>query len=141
MNIAIAEQVIGACVKQSARIGKPVAAVVVDLEGRVVMARRADGVRDLVLQLATSKAYTAAIMERPTLLLEQWAHLTPDALARLSSLGPYPIMTGPGGFVIKQDSRLLGAFGVSGARGDEDQAIGDAVLDELGFETDFAAFD
>ena len=53
-------------------IGKALSIAVVDYGGFVVLVERMDGARPMTPSIALSKAYSAAVMQRPTYMLEGW---------------------------------------------------------------------
>lgn len=138
LTVEAAEEIIAACAKQAAAIGRTIGVAVVDDQGSVLVARRQEDLRPLTLELATAKAYTAAVMETPTRTLESWQQSRPVVLMQLSQLGRYPVVPGDGGIPVRRDGKVLGGLGMSGARGEEDR-ICEEVLAGLGYDTEFAA--
>ncbi|VCU70425.1 hypothetical protein PIGHUM_02497 [Pigmentiphaga humi] len=140
MNISLqdAKALIDAAQAAAVRIDKPITVVVVDTGGFVVATERMDGARPLQPSIATAKAYTSAVMQRPSKMLKGWAESQPGFFAQVSTMGHHPIVATEGGMTIKRNGQLLGGLGVSGGTGDEDQEICDAALHALGYESAFA---
>lgn len=132
-----AGRILAEVVAEAVSRGKNVSVAIVDRSGDTLLAQRHDAQRVLNLQLATAKAYTAAVMERPTLLLEGWKHGGPSHLQTISALSGHTMMYGHGGYTIANAEGILGGLGVSGAKGDVDQLICERVLERLGYRTDF----
>lgn len=142
MNISLddAKQVIAAATKHAIAINKPVTIAVVDTGGYVVALERMDGARPLQPSIATAKAYTAAIMQRPALMLKKWEETQPGFFSQLSTMGLHPILAADGGIPIKKNGELVGGLGVAGGTGPEDEQICRDTLTELGYELDFEQF-
>jgi uncharacterized protein GlcG (DUF336 family) len=56
-------------------LGKALSIAIVDYGGFVVLIERMDGARPMTPDIALSKAYSAAVMQRPTEMLEKLAEL------------------------------------------------------------------
>lgn len=132
-----AEELILACLSAATEHGRQVSIAVVDREGQLMCARRPETLRWLTVELAQAKAYTAAVMERPTQLLETWDHAGPQLFQQLSALSGRTMMVGPGGMTIARDGVTLGGLGISGARAELDQRIAEHALATLNYQTEF----
>lgn len=141
-NISLedARQVVATAQKLAESVDKPLTVVVVDSAGFVVLIERMDGARPLQPQIASAKAYTAAVMQRPCSMLKGWADNEPGFFAQVSGMGHHPIVATGGGFPLKRDGEIIGAVGISGGTGDEDQALAQGTLEELGYPLDFPGF-
>ena len=135
-----AKRVVAAAQRQAAAIDKPITVVVVDTAGFPVLAERMDGARPLQVEIATAKAYTAAIMQRPGSMLKGWAESQPGFFAEVARMGHKPIVATEGALPLKRDGKLIGGVGVAGGLAGEDEAIARAALEELGYELDFEQF-
>ncbi|GIF20344.1 uncharacterized protein GlcG (DUF336 family) [Actinoplanes tereljensis] len=137
---AEADEIVAACQKAGAALGKALSIAVVDAGGFLLVVKRSDGARPLTPNIAIAKAYSSAVMERPTKMLKAWAESNPGFFASLSTMGAQPIVATEGGVTIKRDGEILGGLGISGGTGDEDQQVCDEVLGTLGYELQFAAW-
>lgn len=133
-----ARALITAAQREAVRLGKPMTVVVVDTGGFIVACERMDDARPLTPSIAHAKAYTGAIMQRPGTMLKGWAESQPGFWSAVSGMGQQPIVATHGAITIKKDGELLGGIGVSGGTGEEDEALAIAVLDKLGYDTNFA---
>jgi uncharacterized protein GlcG (DUF336 family) len=134
-----ARALIAAAQAEALRIGKPVTTCVVDAGGFIVALERMDGARPLTPSIAHAKAYTAAIMQRPALMLKDWADSQPGFFAQVSRMGHQPIVATHGGLTLKRGGgAVLGGIGISGGTGPEDEEIATNVLAALGYDTNFA---
>jgi uncharacterized protein GlcG (DUF336 family) len=118
-------------------LGKALSIAVVDYGGFVVLIERMDGARPMTPDIALSKAYSAAVMQRPTAMLENWRNADPVFFTQVGRMGQRPIVATKGGFTLKRDGEILGGFGISGGSPDEDEQICEAVVRAAGFEVDF----
>jgi uncharacterized protein GlcG (DUF336 family) len=135
-----AEAIVEAAIKGGQSIGKALSVAVVDAGGFLLVVKRSDGARPLTPNIAIAKAYSSAVMERPTKMLKAWAEGNPGFFASLSSMGSQPIVATEGGVTIKRDGEIIGGLGISGGTGDEDQQICDEVLEAFGYELQFQAW-
>lgn len=142
MNISLADarQLVETVCRHALELNKPVTVAVVDTAGFIVSLDRMDGARPLQGSIATAKAYTAAIMQRPSLMLKSWADGQPGFFAQVATMGMHPIVATDGGIPIKRGGAQIGGLGVAGGTGPEDQQLCEAVLRELGYELDFEQF-
>jgi uncharacterized protein GlcG (DUF336 family) len=87
--------------------------------------------------IALSKAYSAAVMQRPTEMLENWRNSDPVFFTQVGRMGQRPIVATKGGFTLKREGAILGGIGISGGSPDEDQQICEDVVREGGFDLHF----
>jgi uncharacterized protein GlcG (DUF336 family) len=140
MSIGLAEAraIIVAAQRKAMEVGKPVTIVVVDSGGFAIASERMDGARPLTTSIAIAKAYTAAVMQRPTRMLKGWCDSQPTFFAQVSRMGHHPIVATDGGLTIKKGGEVLGGVGVAGGTGDDDQEIAEEALRACQFDLDFA---
>jgi uncharacterized protein GlcG (DUF336 family) len=118
-------------------LGRAVSMAVVDYGGFIVLVERMEGARPMTADIALSKAYSAAGMQRPTEMLENWRDSDPVFFTQVGRMGHRPIVATKGGFTIKRDGAILGGLGISGGSPDEDQQLCVDVLKAAGFDLDF----
>jgi uncharacterized protein GlcG (DUF336 family) len=138
IGLSEAKAIIAAAQRKAMEVGKPVTIVVVDSGGFSVASERMNGARPLTPSIATAKAYTAAVMQRPTHMLKGWCESQPTFFAQVSRMGHHPIVATDGGLTIKKDGQIIGGVGVAGGTGQDDQEIAVAALRDCEFELDFA---
>lgn len=112
---------------------KPLTAVVLDPGGHVVAAEREDGASIGRFEIGFGKAYGALALgqgSRATMArAEQQAYFVGAAGAAIGgSLVPVP-----GGVLVLDGDRLLGAVGVTGDTSDNDEAAAVAGIEAAGF--------
>jgi uncharacterized protein GlcG (DUF336 family) len=140
LTLEAAKALIAAAQAHAVALNKPITATVVDSGGFIVVTERMDGARPLQPSIAAAKAYTAAVMQRPSIMLKGWCKSQPEFFAQVSTMGHMPIVATEGGVTVRKDGVILGGLGVAGGTGDEDQEICDKVLAELGYDTEFDQF-
>jgi uncharacterized protein GlcG (DUF336 family) len=140
LGLEDARQLITLAQEHASEYGKAITVAVVDSGGFVIALERQDGARPLTPSIATSKAYSAAIMQRPTNVLKAWSESEPVFFSQVARMGMQPIVATEGGVTIKRDGELLGGIGVSGGRPEEDQAICEAALTAAGYQLSFDAW-
>ncbi|MFY9651196.1 GlcG/HbpS family heme-binding protein [Trebonia sp.] len=70
--------------------GKALSLAVVDYGGFIVLVERMDGARPMTPSIALSKAYSAAVMQRPTSMLENWRNSDPVFFTQVGRMGQHP---------------------------------------------------
>ncbi|MGD0553880.1 MAG: heme-binding protein [Streptosporangiaceae bacterium] len=118
-------------------LGKALSIAVVDYGGFIVLIERMDGARPMTADIALSKAYSAAVMQRPTDMLENWRDSDPVFFTQVGRMGHRPIVATKGGYTLKRDGEIVGGIGISGGSPDEDQQMVVDVVKAAGFEVDF----
>lgn len=135
---ADAEKIMELAEREAMRIGKGLSIAVVDSGGFVVSIRRFDGARPMTPLIALSKAYTSAVMQRPSGMLKPWSNSDPVFFSQVATMGNFPIVATGGGVTLKRAGEFVGGVGVSGGTPQEDEDLAQTVIAELGYDTDFA---
>jgi len=127
VTLAAAEELVRRALAHGEKIGKTVAAAVVDDGGFLIAFGRMDAANPAAAKIAIDKAYTAAVSHIAT---HQWQQImkddeplrigAPSAVERLVVFG--------GGQPIKVDGKVVGAIGVSGGHWTGDTEIGTEAL-------------
>lgn len=133
-----AEEIMVVAEREALRIGKGLSIAAVDSGGFIVSIRRFAGARPMTPLIALSKAYTSAVMQRPSGMLKPWSNSDPVFFSQVATMGNFPIVATGGGMTLKRDGEFVGGIGVSGGTPDEDQQVAETILSELGYETDFS---
>lgn len=140
ISYADARALVDAAREHGVRAGRALSLAVVDYGGFVVLVERMDGARPMTPDIALAKAYSAAVMQRPTVMLEKWRDSDPVFFNQVGRMGLHPIVATAGGYALKRDGVIVGGFGVSGSSPEQDQQICEAVVAAAGFATDFPAW-
>ena len=107
----------------------PVSVYVADGHGEIVAAATMDGAAPDTRLNAERKAYTAARSDAET--TRGLAEKVRDDPAELASFDP-KFTFFKGGVAVFEDGRRVGAVGVSGLPGDEDEALAVAAIQSVG---------
>ncbi|MFJ7213052.1 heme-binding protein [Amycolatopsis sp. NPDC098790] len=140
LAVADARSLIRAAQERALALGKALSVAVVDYGGFVVAVERMDGARPMTPSIALSKAYSAAVMQRPTAMLKGWSASDPVFFGQVARMGHHPIVATLGGYTLKRDGEILGGVGISGGSPEEDQEVAEAIVSAAGFATDFPAW-
>jgi uncharacterized protein GlcG (DUF336 family) len=121
-----AMKVIGAAEKKAAAIGQPMNVAVADGGGNLVAHVRMDGAWIGSIDISIKKAYTARAFDIATKDLAPLAQPGRDFFGiQVSNEGR--IMIFAGGIPLKRAGKVVGAVGVSGGSGEQDQAVAEAA--------------
>ena len=130
LSLSDANKVIDKAHARAAQIGVKVTAAVVDEGGLLIALGRMDGASPLSPQLAEAKAVGAAMLHRDGAALAQMAQDRPGFFHAADRLVRIPLIPGLGSLPIKEDGKIIGAIGVSGARPEQDLDCAEAGLRE-----------
>jgi len=120
-----ARRVIEAAEKKALEIGQPMNIAVVDAGGNLVAHVRMDGAWIGSIDISINKAFTSRAFDIPTKELARFSQPGKDFFGiHVSNQGR--IMIFAGGIPLKRDNSVVGAIGVSGGSGDQDQAVAEA---------------
>jgi uncharacterized protein GlcG (DUF336 family) len=106
--------------------------VVVDSGGFLLALSRMDGAGPMTASIATSKAYTAAVMRRASGDLMPMAEQRPQFFAAVSRMGLVPLVPGLGGVPVRESGDIVGGIGVSGGTAEQDLDWAQSALKAVG---------
>lgn len=124
-----AQNIIGKAIESGAEQSVMVAAVVVDLSGRVIATGRSPKSGFINIEIAERKAMASANFGAPTMTV--LAMVKDDPILLASVLNEKTLSLLPGGMPILIDGKPAGSLGIAGGHYTQDHAIGEAVLSEL----------
>lgn len=120
-----ARKIIAAAEKKSVEIGQPMNIAVVDAGGNLIAHVRMDGAWLGSIDISMKKAFTSRAFDIATKDLAQ--HAQPgQQFYGIHASNDGKIMIFAGGIPLKKDGAVVGAIGVSGGTGDQDQAVAEA---------------
>ena len=131
INLEIVKIMADACESHQKKTGyRPVNIAIVDAGGDLVLFRRQNNAFLLSIDIARAKANSAAGIPVPTRAIQDIVYGKDGNPGRVPGLAHSKnIVAFPGGMPIKtKNGILLGAIGVSGATGDEDEQCANAAL-------------
>jgi uncharacterized protein GlcG (DUF336 family) len=120
-----ARRVIGAAEKKAVAIGQPMNVAVADAGGNLVAHVRMDGAWMGSIDISIKKAFTARAFDIATKDLAPLAQPGGDFFG-INASNDGRIMIFAGGIPLKRGGKVVGAVGVSGGSGEQDQAVAEA---------------
>ncbi len=115
----------------------PQTVVVLDRGGHVVCAKREDGSGIIRFEIALGKAYGALGMGWGSRTMMERAAQNPNFLAAIVGASGGRLVPNPGGVLIRDaGGGIIGAVGISGDTGDNDEIIAVAGIEAAGLKAD-----
>ncbi|MGH7108889.1 MAG: GlcG/HbpS family heme-binding protein [Stellaceae bacterium] len=119
IDLAAAKKVAAAAEAAAQKVSsQPDVIAIVDPHGALVYFERMDGAQFGSIEVALSKARSAALFRRPTKVFAE--RMAKGATALLGLVGATPV---PGGEPILANGKVIGAIGASGGTGEEDDKV------------------
>ena len=115
---------------------KPLVITVLDVRGSVKVTAAQDGTSLMRAEIAHGKAYGALAMGMGSRALFQRAQEQPYFVSAVNTLAEGRLVPVPGGVLIQDGTKLLGAVGVSGDTSDNDEAAAIAGITAAGLVAD-----
>jgi len=103
----------------------PVAIVIADSSGSLVLAQRLDHTQHSSMSIATGKAMTAVNFRRPTKMFQDGIAAGGEGLRFMAVPGVTPL---EGGFPIIENGEVIGGIGVSGVMSHQDAQVAQAGM-------------
>jgi uncharacterized protein GlcG (DUF336 family) len=120
-----ARRIIAAAEKKATDIGQPMNIAVADAGGNLVAHVRMDGAWLGSIDISIKKAFTSRAFDIETKDLGKLAQPGEDFFG-IHASNDGKIMIFAGGVPLKRDGKVIGAIGVSGGSGKQDQAVAEA---------------
>ena len=120
-----ARRIIAAGEEKARDIGQPMNIAVVDDGGNLVAFAHMDGSWKGSVDIAVNKAFTSAMFTIPTKALTKKAQ-PGEAFYGIHVSNHGRVMIFAGGIPLKRGGQVVGAIGVSGGLGKQDQAVAEA---------------
>ncbi len=118
----------------------PLAVVVLDDSGNIKAAQREDGASMFRVDIALGKAWGAVAMGCSSRALAKRAQANPNFMLTLAATAQGKFLPQQGGVLFRDGKgEILGAVGISGASGDEDEACGVFGTERAGLRPDASA--
>src|SRR5271163_2690858 len=127
MTMNKAQQVIEAGIAKAKEIGQPMNIAVVDAGANLQAFARMDGAWLGSIDIATNKAFTAKAFDISTQDLGKNSQ-PGDQFFGIHVSNHARVMIFAGGIPIKENGQVVGAVGVSGGSGAQDQAVAEAAV-------------
>jgi uncharacterized protein GlcG (DUF336 family) len=138
ITLAQASNVVDAILRKARDLKQmPQTVVVLDPGGHVVCAKREDGSGIIRFEVAVGKAYGALGMGWGSRTMMERAAQNPNFLTSIVAASGGRLVPNPGGVLIRDaGNRILGAVGISGDTGDNDEIIAVAGIEAAGLKAD-----
>ena len=124
-NLKEARRIIAAAEAKAQEIGQPMNIAVVDAGGNLVSHVRMDGAWIGSIDISINKAFTARAFDISTADLAKESQPGKQFYG-IQESNHGRIMIFAGGIPLRQNGRVVGAIGVSGGAGNQDQAVATA---------------
>jgi uncharacterized protein GlcG (DUF336 family) len=111
---------------------KPMTVVVLDAGGHVTAVEREDGSANKRFEIARAKAHGALSLGLGSRALMNRAEQQPYFIAAATAAVGGALVPVPGGVLVRDGDRLVGAVGVSGDTSDKDEAIAVVGIEATG---------
>jgi len=118
LTLAAARAALAAAQAEAARCGWRVGVAVVDEAGDLIAFERDDGAQRITCEVALGKARTAARLQAPSKLFEEFINA-----GKPSFLSTPGVTALEGGLPVSVQGQVVGAIGVSGAHGENDSQV------------------
>jgi uncharacterized protein GlcG (DUF336 family) len=125
INLKEARRIIGAAEAKAQEIGQPMNIAVVDAGGNLVSHVRMDGAWIGSIDISINKAFTARAFDISTADLAKESQPGKQFYG-IQASNHGRIMIFAGGIPLRHNGRVVGAIGVSGGAGNQDQAVATA---------------
>ncbi len=138
VSLAQASTIVDATLKKARELKQmPQTVVVLDSGGHVVCAKREDGSGIIRFEIAVGKAYGALGMGWGARTMMERAAQNPNFLTAIVAASGGHLVPNPGGVLIRDaGNAIIGAVGISGDTGDNDEIIACAGIEAAGLKAD-----
>ena len=130
LTLADAKRIISAAERKAEEIGQPMNIAVVDAGGNLIAHVRMDRAWIGSVDIAINKAWTSRAFDIPTKSLAEQSQ-SGDQFFGIHASNHGRVMIFAGGIPLKRGDHVIGAIGVSGGMGKQDQAVAEAGADAL----------
>ena len=127
MTMDKAQLVLKAAVAKAQEIGQPMNVAIVDAGTNLTAFTRMDGAWLGSINIAINKAFTAKAFDISTMELGRNSQ-PGDQFFGIHISNHTRVMIFAGGIPIKMNGQIVGAVGVSGGSGEQDQAVAEAAV-------------
>ena len=128
ITLADAKRIIAAAEKKADEIGQPMNIAVVDSGGNLIAHVRMDKAWIGSVDIAINKAWTSRAFDIPTKELAELSQ-SGDQFFGIHTSNHGRVMIFAGGMPLKHGGEVVGAVGVSGGMGKQDQAVAEAAAE------------
>jgi uncharacterized protein GlcG (DUF336 family) len=127
MTMDNARLIVEAAIEKAKQIGQPMNIAIVDAGTNLMAFTRMDGAWLGSIDIAVNKAFTAKAFDTSTLELGRNSQPN-DQFFGIHASNRGRVMIFAGGIPLKMNGQIVGAVGVSGGSGEQDQAVAEAAV-------------
>lgn len=137
LTLQTAQQIIAKVLSEGEALGcKPLTVAVVDAGGHLKALVRSDGTSTLRPDIAHGKAHGAIAMGLGSRAIFKRAQEQPYFIQAMNNLANGALVPVPGGVLIRDETGIIGAVGVTGDSSENDEACAIAAIESAGLEAD-----
>jgi uncharacterized protein GlcG (DUF336 family) len=138
VTLAQASTIVDAVLKKARELKQmPQTVAVLDPGGHIVCAKREDGSGIIRFEVAVGKAYGALGMGWGSRTMMERAAQNPNFLTSIVAASEGRLVPNPGGVLIRDaGNQIVGAVGISGDTGDNDEIVAVAGIEAAGLKAD-----
>lgn len=140
LSAAECREFIHAATQKAAEMGVPVTVAIVGPEGHLISLERMDNAGFITPDTARAKAFTVAAFRSMSprftdgLVIQQWfKERNPQMLVNAAVFTNGQVTASGGGAPVFKGDEMVGAYGISGATGDQDEEIGKYARAKVGW--------
>ncbi|MBB3951659.1 GlcG/HbpS family heme-binding protein [Aureimonas jatrophae] len=137
LSLDTARQIVAAARAKGREMGlKPLTVAVLDAAGDLLALEREDGASPLRPRIAIGKAFGAVQLGMGSRALDKRAQEQPHFIQAMNALCEGSLVPVPGGVLIREGGRVVGAVGVTGDTSDNDEAAAAAGIEAVSLQAD-----
>ncbi|KAB0681250.1 GlcG/HbpS family heme-binding protein [Aureimonas leprariae] len=137
LDLDTARRIVAAARAKGRELGlKPLTVAVLDAGGDLLSLEREDGASPLRPAIAIGKANGAVQMGLNSRALMARAEQQPFFIQSMNALAGGSLVPVPGGVLVREGGRILGAVGITGDTSDNDEAAALAGIEAVNLEAD-----
>lgn len=137
MTLDLAFKIIASARAHGTELGlKPLTVAVLDAGGHLIALAREDGTSNLRPEIAQGKARGAVSMGLGSRALFNRAQEQPYFIQSMNALSNGSLVPVPGGVLIRQDGKIIGAVGITGDSSDNDETCAVFAIKEAGLSAE-----
>jgi glc operon protein GlcG len=129
LTLTEAEACISRVLAKARALGIEISVAIVDEHGHLKALARMDGAGWLTPDIAANKAFTAVAFRSSSSEVAERLKDNPNLASSLSTLSRGRLVPGAGGVLLEKDNEVIGALGVSGAPGKDEECASAGLFD------------
>ena len=137
LTLEVAQSIIATAIAKGHDLGlNPLTVAVLDAGGHVKALAREDNTSTLRPDIATGKAHGAIALGLGSRTIFNRAKEQPYFIQTMNALANGSLVPVPGGVLIRDSGKIIGAVGITGDSSDNDEACAITAIEAAGFTAD-----